>query len=519
MKYLNWQKRKEKWLARTAVFLFSIFSFYQCMPFFTAKAAQTNPPEVSSGTDFIWPTGPNVYADAAIVMEVTTGLVLYEKNIYTAYYPASITKIMTALMALENCSMNEIVTMSDAAEHKVYGSRIGLVSGEQVTLKDAMYGMLLESANEVSYAIGEHVAAKVNGSSGSIEEFSNLMNKRAEELGCVNSHFLNPHGLHEQEHYTCAYDMALIGKAAIAYQDFRTIAGTRTYTIPPTNKNVARPLANHHRFIRKTLTYNYAIAGKTGGTTEALTTLVTFAEKDGLTLVAVVLHVDTALHAYEDTINILNFAFDNYSLYNIEESELTLDLSFPPLFTQSSEFSSGLDTLIHVGKNSNAVLPNSANFSDAIKTITYTPLTELVHGDNVIGQIAYKFADKYIGFADIIYYNPEYPVTKAEFEALWPSYMIPPDIVFQNENETYPPLSSGTSGLPENTENDDTSGWASIKKYILPITLGIVSAALILLVGGYFIIVELPHRRRRKAYKRRHNARLHSYKKEKDDEF
>ena len=133
--------------------------------------AQDISTENTQETDFLWPSGPSVFADSAIVMEVTTGLILYEKDIYTSYYPASITKVLTALMALENCSLNEIVTMSDAAEHNVYGSRIGLVSGEQVTLKDAMYGMLLESANEVSYAIGEHVAAKVNNNSGSMESF------------------------------------------------------------------------------------------------------------------------------------------------------------------------------------------------------------------------------------------------------------------------------------------------------------------------------------------------------------
>ena len=104
-----------------------------------------------------------------------------------------------------------------------------------------------------------------------MEEFSTLMNARVKELGGVNSNFINPNGLHETEHYTCAYDMALIGREAIRYPEFRKIAGTRTYTIPATNKNVARPLANHHRFIRKTLNYQYAIAGKTGGTTEALT--------------------------------------------------------------------------------------------------------------------------------------------------------------------------------------------------------------------------------------------------------
>lgn len=496
------KKNTHRFFRGTAFFL-----LFSCLLFSLSPAGPKTVLAEEGGSaaeaDFIWPSGPSVNADAAIVMEVTTGLILYEKDIYTAYYPASITKVLTALLALENCSMNEIVTMSDAAEHNVYGSRIGLVSGEQVTLRDAMYGMLLESANEVSYAIGEHVAAKVNHSSGSMEEFAALMNARVKELGGVNSNFLNSSGLHEAEHYTCAYDMALIGKEAIQYSDFRKIAGTRTYTIPPTNKNVARPVANHHRFIRKTMNYDYAIAGKTGGTTEALTTLITFAEKDGLTLVAVVLHVDTALHAYEDTINILNFAFENYSLYSIRDTELDLELSFPPLFSQTAAFSDTEDSLVYIGKNSNVVLPNSANFSDATKTITYTPVEEFVHGDNIIGQISYQFAGKYIGFADIIYYNPDYPFTRAEFEALWPSYMVPPDIVFQEDNGTYVPIHPGTQGENPNETVSEAEEKGKKPRW-LPIVLGVLAAVIVLLIGWYIIRIEMPHYRKKRAYKRRH---------------
>lgn len=507
-------------LFRCITFLF--IAIY-CFSFFPPTSRQTvvRAEDASPEVDFIWPSGPSVYADAAIVMEVTTGLILYEKDIRTAYYPASITKVLTALMALENCSLNEIVTMSDAAEHNVYGSRIGLVSGEQITLRDAMYGMLLESANEVSYAIGEHIAARVNGTSGSNEEFSALMNARVKELGGVNSNFLNPNGLHESEHYTCAYDMALIGREAIQYPEFRKIAGTRTYTIPATNKNVARPLANHHRFIRKTLSYDYAIAGKTGGTTEALTTLITFAEKDGLTLVAVVLHVDTALHAYEDTINILNFAFENYSLYSIEDTELDLELSFPSLFSQTANFSTAGNPLIHIGKNSNVVLPNSANFSDAVKSISYTPVEEFVHGDNVIGQISYEFAGKHIGSADIIYDNPDYPITRAAFEALWPSYMIPPDIIFKEEDGTYVPIDPETKedskeNPPEKTGEEKEDGKS---RSLIPLVLAIIAAIIILTAGWYLIRIELPHRKKRRAYRKKHEARLRSYNQTDDEKF
>lgn len=511
--------RKRFFLRALSTMLLALL-FIQTLPT-TAVIADTP----NDASDFVWPTGPSVRADAAIVMEATTGLILYEKDIYTAYYPASITKILTALLALENCSLSEIVTMSEAAEQNVYGSRIGLVADEQITLEDAMYGMMLDSANEVSYAIGEHVAAKINSSDGSMEEFSAIMNTRAAELGCVNSHFANSHGLHDDNHYTCAYDMALISKAAIATPHFCTIAGARTHVIPPTNKNVTRYLAHHHRFINKSNEvphYDYTIAGKTGATNEALSTLVTIAEKDGMTLIAVVLHVDTSLHAYEDTIKILNFAFDNYSIYGIEDTELDSDSEFPSLFSQTQNFASGLNTLIRVSENGNIILPNSVNYSDTTKTITYTPIEEFVHGDNIIGQISYQFAGKTVGLANILYYNPDYPITRAEFEARWPAYLIPPDIVFANgvpessdTSDTHVKDSSEELNLSKDSEKESLfSG-----KNLFPLIAGIVVTLLILMISGYILFIELPHRRKRKAYKRRHNARINSYDSERHDNF
>ena len=145
-----------------------------------------------------------------------------EKNATKAEYPASITKIMTALLAVENCSMDEVVTFSDTA---VYGngtnsSSIGMNVGEKLSMENCMYGMMLASANEVAKAIGEHI-------SGDLDSFVDLMNKRAKELGAVNTHFANPNGLFDENHYTCAYDMALIAAAAAKNPTFRKVAGTR----------------------------------------------------------------------------------------------------------------------------------------------------------------------------------------------------------------------------------------------------------------------------------------------------
>ena len=460
----------------------------------------------TTSSEFVWPTGPDVYADAAIVMEASTGLILYEKDIYDKHYPASITKIMTSLLAIENSNLNETMTMSHEAEWGVdfNSSRIGLVEGESLLLKDALYGVMLESANEVSYGVGEHVAG------GSMADFTTMMNQRATELGAVNTNFTNPHGLHDDNHYTCAYDMALISRTAILLPEFRTITGTRTYTIPATNKNVARPLANHHRFIRKTMNYDGAIGGKTGGTTEAKTTLVTYAERNGLTLIAVVLHVDTGIHAYEDTAKILDFAFDNYSLYSIEDTELESFSQFSNLFTQVPKFRRNPGLNLRISKDSNIVLPLKANYKDAVKTIEYIPVEEFQHGDNIVGKISYTYEGKYVGSTDIIYYNEDFPLTKAEFEAQWPDYLIPPDLVFNDELQDNSALDvpdiSGESAKDAVTANSETTKQSLVK----PILIGISVTSIIIIIGYYILFIEIPHRKRRKAYRKNHKRRMDS---------
>lgn len=157
-----------------------------------------------------WPAGPAVYAESAIVMEADTGMILYAKDMEAKNYPASITKIMTALVTLENCQLDEEVTYSYKATHSIeYGSSsIARTEDEILTVEESLYALMLASANECANALAEHI-------SGSVEDFAVLMNKKAEELGCVNTHFSNANGLHDENHYTCAYDMALITKAAI----------------------------------------------------------------------------------------------------------------------------------------------------------------------------------------------------------------------------------------------------------------------------------------------------------------
>ena len=187
-------------------------------------------------------------------MEQETGTILYSKNMDDQHYPASITKIMTALLVLENCDLDETVTFSAEA---VYGTELGSSSiardvGEEMTVEQTLYGMMLESANECAYALGEHVA-------GDIPTFVDMMNERAKELGCTNTHFNNTNGLPDEEHYTSAHDMALIARAAYAIPKFAEIVGTKNYTIPPTNKHEdSTPLNNHHQMLLDFLTARHS---------------------------------------------------------------------------------------------------------------------------------------------------------------------------------------------------------------------------------------------------------------------
>ncbi len=431
-----------------------------------------------------WPDNePSVNSDAAIVMEASTGAILYSKNIHKTYYPASITKILTALLAIENSSLGETVTFSKEAVYDVDldSSRIGIDVGEKLTMEQCLYGIMLESANEVSYAIAEHV-------SGSVESFSELMNKKAKELGCTDSNFVNPHGLPDENHYTSVYDMALISRAAINNDTFRKITGTRTYAIPPTNiQEETRYLANHHKFVNRGIHFDDAIGGKTGYTSKAKYTLVTFAERNGLTLISVIMHCDSIQNEYSDSAALLNYGFDNFSIYNIADKEDPDSEDTNPLFTKYSPLFSRSTSQLQISPKGNIVLPNSANYKDAKKEIKLTPLDKITDGENVIGTIKYTYGDTFVGSADIIYDNT------ASSSFLKGSYIPTP----------------AASPAPN---GNDASGRSEDSGNLKPIIIGIIIGGIILGFILYIIFVELPFRRRRNSYleKRGRSKRYHN---------
>lgn len=247
---------------------------------------------------------PEVAAEGAVLLNAATGEVLYGKNQDQQFYPASITKVMTALVVLEHCNLNETVTFSETATTNLESGAValGVSAGDRLTVEQSLYGLLLKSANEIGNGLAEHV-------SGSVSAFADLMNAKAKELGCKNTHFANPHGLNNENHKTTPYDMALILRAAVANDTFRKIDTTTSYQFPAIKNAVARTITMGHKMMYKTDSryYEGIIGGKTGYTSKAGNTLVTAVERDGVRLIAVVMKAK-GTH-YTDTRAMLDYGF------------------------------------------------------------------------------------------------------------------------------------------------------------------------------------------------------------------
>lgn len=254
-------------------------------------------------------TPPLVYSDAAIVMDAETGQVLYNKNMNTPMYPASLTKILTCLIAMEDGDFSDMVTITPEMVDLVPdATNISLTEEEIINFGVLTYAMMVESANDAANAIALHMG-------GSFEDFSEIMNERAKKAGALNSNFLNPSGLPEDEHITTAYDLAMITKAAMEHPQFRTLAGTQKYTIPPTNKeSQERVVHNLQYMFTGDDTYPGAFAGKTGWTEESGHTLMTLAERDGRTLICIVMKAHGIYDAqFIDSTTLLDYGFDQFS--------------------------------------------------------------------------------------------------------------------------------------------------------------------------------------------------------------
>jgi D-alanyl-D-alanine carboxypeptidase (penicillin-binding protein 5/6) len=244
------------------------------------------------------PALSEVSAKTAILMDAQSGQVLFERSADTPMYPASCTKILTALLALERGKLDDKVKASQRAS-TTDPSHIELKPGETLTLKQLLYALMLKSANDAAVAIAEHI-------SGSVEKFADLMNERARELGCTNTHFVTPNGLHDKQHYTTAHDLALMARAALKREDFREITTTRTAQMPWAGKPWQRVVYNKNKFLSL---FEGADGVKTGFTTPAGRCFVGSATRNGWQLIAVVLRCD---NVYQDAAGLLTYGFKNF---------------------------------------------------------------------------------------------------------------------------------------------------------------------------------------------------------------
>lgn len=257
-------------------------------------------------------------SDSAVLMDASTGQVLFEKNMNHKEYPASTTKIMTGLLALEKGNLDDILTLTPKAVFikERNSSSIALDVGEQISLRNALYAMAIRSANDAANGVAEHIG-------GTYENFVNMMNQRAKELGAKNTHFLNSNGLFDENHYSTAYDMALILRQGIKTPGFLEFFNKKTYTIPPTNlKNEERVLYNANSILMGRYGDVGLIASKTGYTVKAQHTLVTAAKRGDRTLVAVVLNSDKPKDKYYDTKKLFEYGFDNFNEVTITNEML-----------------------------------------------------------------------------------------------------------------------------------------------------------------------------------------------------
>ena len=277
----------------------------------------------------------NLSSEAVLIMESSTGKVIYEKNGYEKKYPASTTKILTAILAIEHCNLNETATASEFAINSIPSgySTANIQIGETLSVKDLLYALMLQSANESAVILAEHI-------SGSQEAFADLMNEKAKEIGCENSHFVNPNGIHNENHYTTAHDLALIANYSMQNETFRDIVKTTSFTLPATSAypSESRTYTNTNNLIiydnrnrPDNYYYEYATGIKTGYTSAAKNCLVSSATKNGIQYISVVLgssitygNSGSISHRYVDTIALFNYAFDNFSFRKLKSTNNTI---------------------------------------------------------------------------------------------------------------------------------------------------------------------------------------------------
>lgn len=318
-------------------------------------------------------------AESAVLIDAVSGQVLYNKDMNKREYPASITKIMTAYLAAKEGQLKDDITVTKSAIEVVPKdtSNIALVEGEQITCEDALYATILTSANDAANVLAEYI-------SGTIDSFASKMTETALEMGAVNTNFTNANGLHDDNHYTTAYDMAKITLEALKDPTFEEIFTTKDYTMNATNmQDEQRNFSNQHRMMQLSTYQDLGvIGGKAGTTTEAQNTLVTVAEKDGMRLIAVMMKCSDFNQMYRDTRELLEYGYNNFTRATLSKDEIAKK-------TISVMRNKDIIAYTEVGPESDFsfILPKSLTTKDV--QIKYTLNDTIQEGDEIEGEIEF----------------------------------------------------------------------------------------------------------------------------------
>ena len=365
-----------------SIVIFTIIIFLLILPLNISLAVDIDTSDYN-------PDNLTTNSDSIILIDAKTGNILYSKNAYEKKYPASTTKLMTAILTLENCKLTDVVTVSHNAIFSVpvgY-SHASLQEGEQLTVEQLLNVLLIPSANDAAFALAEHIA-------GSVDEFSTMMNNKAKELGCLNTHFVNPNGIHNNDHYSTAYDLALIGQYAMKFDDIMRIAKISQYTLPKTNKydRTDRIFNATNGLITKNDEYYYPSATglKTGYTDKSGYCIVATAEKNGVELLEVVLGSESISDRYEDCIKLFDYGFENYSNQNLVSSNEIIENVEVAGATKETK---NLD--IVAKSNIDVLLKNNIDINSLDKKVEINGnLTAPISEGAVVGKITYTIDGK-----------------------------------------------------------------------------------------------------------------------------
>ena len=332
-------------------------------------------------------------SEAAILVEISTGRILYEKNSTQKMYPASTTKILTAILVIENCNLDEMVTVRESALSNIPSGYVtcNLQVGEQLSVNDLLYALMIPSANDAAYVLAEYV-------SGSVDEFSSLMNTKARDLGCKTTHFVNPNGIHDDSHYSTAYDLYLIANYAMKNETFRKLVSTTEYTLPATEQYPSedRVLKTTNELLNensRNYYYKNAIGIKTGYTSKAGNCLVAGASRDGLEFIAVVLNGGTTNEGlnsrYIDSKKLFEYAYDNFTLTKIiEKGSVVQSIEIENGTKETKNLDLVIDETITVVNN------KSIDMNSVIPEIKLAETLEApIEAGQLLGTIKYKVDD------------------------------------------------------------------------------------------------------------------------------